>query len=169
MWFKAEGFHNLIADWWANLEFQGTKSYVLMEKMKALKVMLRSWNKETFGIVEERKKQALQKANHWSNIECLRPLSQEETVEKVGAVEEYKKWAVLEETYWRQKSREIWLKEGDKNTRFHRMANSHRRRNTISELYINGKLVKEEEALRQGIANTFESLFMEIGGQILRG
>ena len=30
-----------------------------MEKMKALKVMLRFWNIETFGIVEERKKQPL--------------------------------------------------------------------------------------------------------------
>ena len=47
-----------------------------MEKMKALKAMLRSSNKKTFGIVEERKKEALQKVDHWDNIECLRPLSQ---------------------------------------------------------------------------------------------
>ena len=33
MCLQADGFHNLIADWWANLEIRGTKSYVLMEKM----------------------------------------------------------------------------------------------------------------------------------------
>ena len=88
MWLKAKGFHNLMADWWANLEFRGAKSYVMMEKMKAPKVMLRSWNKETFGIVEERKKQALQKVDHWDNIECLRPLSHKETGEKANAVDE---------------------------------------------------------------------------------
>ena len=74
MWLQANGFHNLIADWWANLEIRGTKSYVLMEKMKALKAILRSWNKETFGRVEE-KKEALQRVAHWDNIECVRPLS----------------------------------------------------------------------------------------------
>ena len=38
--------------------------------------------------------------------------------------------AVLEETFWRQKSRALYVKEGDNNTRFfHRLANSHRRAN----------------------------------------
>ena len=101
--------------------------------------------------------------DHWDNIECLRPLSHEELVEKAGAVE-YKKWVVLEETSWRQKSREIWLKEGDSNTGFfYRMANSHGRRNTISQMKINGEYIIEEEALREGIANAFESLLSDVG------
>ena len=34
------------------------------------------------------------------------------------AIEAYKKWVILEEALWRQKSREIWLNEEDRNTRF---------------------------------------------------
>ena len=79
------------------------------------------------------------KVAYWDNIEVQRPLSLNESKEKVAALEAFKGWASMEETLWRQRSREIWLKEGDMNARyFHRMANSHKRRNQIRRLRING-------------------------------
>ena len=49
IWLKVEGFKELIRDWWQSFEFRGTYSYVLMEKIKALKVKLKEWNKGVFG------------------------------------------------------------------------------------------------------------------------
>ena len=43
------------------------------------------------------------------------------------------------------KSRQIWLKEGDHNTRFfHRMVNAHRRKNSMQKIKVgNGWLTEE--------------------------
>lgn len=58
-----------------------------------------------------------------------------ENVARCRAKEEYRRWVNYEETTWRQKSREGWQKEGNRNTKFfHGMANFHRKWNWISKL-----------------------------------
>ena len=59
MWFKTEGFKSLIDGWWKSFEVRGVDSFVVAEKLKALKIKLKWWNKEVFGRVETRKNQAL--------------------------------------------------------------------------------------------------------------
>ena len=68
----------------------------------------------------------------------------------------------MEETHWRQLSREIWLKEGDRNTRFfHRMTNAHSRNNSLDKIEINGVWLTEEQDVREGVANAFHQLLSE--------
>ena len=48
---------------------------------------------------------------------------------------------LLEEISWRQKSRALCIREGDRNTKFfHRIANSHKRVNSIDRLMVDGVL-----------------------------
>ena len=72
---------------------------------------------------------------------------------------------LLEETHWRQLSRELWLKEEDKNTGFfHRMANAHRRNNSLDRIKINRVWLAEEQEVREGIVNAFQQLLSEEPG-----
>ena len=51
MWLKADGFEDLVSEWWQSTKVSRVGSYILMETIKALKVRLRRWNKEVFGRV----------------------------------------------------------------------------------------------------------------------
>ena len=72
----------------------------------------------------------------------------------MSAIEDFKKWAIMEETSWRQKSKETWLKEGDKNTGFfHKMANSYSRRNNFTKIRIGGDCFTNQADIRLGVVN----------------
>ena len=92
-------------------------------------------------------------------MEKDKELSLAEAEEREKAREDYKEWVDLEEISWRQKSREIWLKEGDRNTGFfHRMTNSHRRRNSISSIRINGRNLVKEDEVKEGLVRALQCL-----------
>ena len=89
-------------------------------------------------------------------MEEVRELTVEEAEAKKETKDSFKKKATLEEIHWRQKSRKTWLKARDKHIGFfHRMANSHFRKNTIARIKINGDWISDELELRKGISDTF--------------
>ena len=141
------------------MKFHGSFSYILAAKLKALKSILKSWNMEVFGRVEVKKKEALQRVSFWDGLEKQRELVLEEREERLLAKEEFKSWAVMEEISWRQKSRELWLKDGDKNTGyFHKMANAHRRRNCLGKISINGKTLEKEAEIKVEMVDAFKNI-----------
>ena len=101
----------------------------------------------------------------WDAKEKISKLSWEELEARKEAMEEYKKWVLLEEITWKQKFREVWLKEGDRNTGFffHKMANAHKRRNNVNRIRINGVWLSEENEIKEGIVSVFRFLLSNPG------
>ena len=106
MWLKYEGFKDILKGWWQNLHFYGSFSYILSAKLKALKGILKVWNRDVFGKVENNQKDALRRISFWDDREKDRGLDIEEAEERVKARADFKSWALMEEISWRQKSRE---------------------------------------------------------------
>ncbi|KAL6347778.1 hypothetical protein AAG906_026307 [Vitis piasezkii] len=132
MWLRVEGFMDKVKEWWQSYNFRESPSFVIAKKLQALKYDLKMWNKESLGDVRS---QGI-------------------------ARDKFSHCAILEEISWRQKSRALWLKEGDSNTKFfHRMANARRRGNFISSLTVRGIRLSKEEELKEGIGSYFKSMF----------
>ena len=96
------------------------------------------------------------------NMEDSRGLLAEEMVEVGRIRDELEKATLLEEICWRQKSRVLCVREGDKNTKFfHHIANSHRRVNSIDRLMVDGELTSDPAVIADCISQFYRQLYFE--------
>ena len=65
---------------------------------------------------------------------------------KASLIMNYEEHLKNEEIAWRQRSRTLWLKEGDKNANyFHKMANAYKRCNNIDQMIIQDERLKDPQ------------------------
>ena len=162
MWLKVDGFVAKVHQWWNSYQFQGFPSHILANKLKALKSDLRHWNAEEFGNVTVRKNALLAELNGLDvDLDSYIP-SVEDRVRKEQVIAEVDHLILMEEISLRQKSRALWLKDWDKNSKFfHRIATSNRNRNTIGQLSIDGEVSTQQTAIREHIVQFYEQLYTE--------
>ena len=161
MWLKDEGFVDRVEAWWSSYSFSGPPSLVLARKLKALKEDLKNWNYHVFGNVNVKQQQLFCDLGALDSKESLGGLSLSERDLRGTLLLELDKLAHLKETSC-QKSRILWLKEGDNNTRFfHKIVNSNRRRNFMEKLEVDGTLYSLESDIRDKVVQCHTSLYTE--------
>jgi hypothetical protein len=97
--------------------------------------------------------------------EGVHGLTHEEQILRESHKAELIRLAHLAEISKHQKSRVLWLKEGDNNTKFfHKMANSHRRYNYMENLEVDGVVYEEIQDIRNQAVHFYELLYQENEG-----
>ena len=118
---------------------------MLAKKLKALKEDIVKWNHQEFGNVVHQKKQLLEELRTVDAKEGDLGLSYGEKCHRANLRSQVEHLLSLEEISWRQKSRMLYIKEGDNNTKFfHKMANSHRMFNNLRTLEVDGVVFEED-------------------------
>ena len=93
--------------WWGSFNFTGTFNFVLDAKLRALKAILKTLNKEVFSLIEAKKGEAFSQVVYWDEKEKCLALNLEDCEAKKEARESYKTWVLRDEISRRQKSREV--------------------------------------------------------------
>ena len=91
MWLKEKDFIPTLKSWWEGLVVRGSVGFIMMKKLKALKPLLKTWNRMVFGNVELQKKEALRQIAAWDAMESTRPLIEFESGGREEMRGKYKK------------------------------------------------------------------------------
>ena len=119
-----------------NFHNTGNPQFLLVARIKQVKINLKWWNMNVFGLIQKRL------SSLRSEIEQIQRLdSNEVTHSKEQSLQwEYNEWLQREKALWRQKSKVTWLSTPDLNTKFfHVTTTVRRRRNQICFLKSNSR------------------------------
>ena len=155
-WLSHPGCMRTIKEAWLNSDG------LFPDKLRKVRTELREWNKTTFGSIDENIAAMERKISELDSTANLRPLDQNELNDRRQAQTDLWQWLRRRETYWAQNSRNRWLREGDKNTKFfHATATMRRRRNTIEKISVNGVTTNEPDDIRTAAEAYFKHIFEE--------
>lgn len=135
-WLSHPYFLKNIKSWWQEpINTRGTKMYRLQAKLRHIKACLKTWNHEVFGNIFKDKKD-LENQLTLIHTDWLNGNINQETInQEQTLMQKWNQRCQQEEILWKQKSRNQWLKEGEKNTQFfHRSTMDYRCVNKITSL-----------------------------------
>ena len=155
MWMQHPQFESKMEEWWS-IGIEGTTLFRVASKLKNVKREVKIWNKNCFGNIFENKsaiKEDIQKTQDKIQKEGYTPDLLIEENEKLA---QYHDIITKEEIYWRQRSRLLWLSEGDKNTKFFHLSTlKHRAKTHISHLKKGDLKIAEDKDIMEEMVTFF--------------
>ncbi|XP_052114210.1 uncharacterized protein LOC127745486 [Arachis duranensis] len=153
-WSTHPSFKQVVQNAWSG------NNHSIFTNLNAVKQGSLDFNAKVFGNIFAKKRNleiwisAMQKRLEVTDVLSLR-------IKKMELNEDYNCILLQEELFWFQKSREQWVRFGDRNTKFFHLQTLVRRRfNKINELFISdGSWSTDSEILQQEATSLFKNLF----------
>ncbi|XP_042489436.1 uncharacterized protein LOC122069484 [Macadamia integrifolia] len=156
-WADHEGYLNAVKSSWVN-DIPGSPMMVMAQKLKRLKVFLRSWAKENFPNFNLEMMEA-KKCMEEIQTEIDRDgINDSIYAKEADAKTRYLKALQNYEKLWAEKSRSRWRNQGDRCSRFFRISVKIRRmKNSIKSLkMVDGTLISDREQIKEYVAGYYE-------------
>jgi hypothetical protein len=159
-WTQDKDFLSIVSSMWTS-KVNGSAFYVWEEKLRRLKAALKSWAKRKPDPATWRKEAQRRLESHQLDLE-KREITQQDLLKEDHLQRQWHKACREEERYWRQKSRSLWLKEGDKNTSyFHKQAEARKHYKAVTKIQAQNITISDQEGIRQAAFETFGTLYSE--------
>ncbi|XP_028119165.1 uncharacterized protein LOC114316678 [Camellia sinensis] len=148
-WTLHPNFSQLFVTFWTNTTFAGWSGFMLLQKLKHLKLVLKTWNTEVFGNIFFKIKTSEEELHAMDIIAEESALVASEKARRMVVRGELWKLYRMVEWISHQKSRLNWTLNKDKNTRFFHVVTSTRpSRNLINSISVNGVSFEELSRVR---------------------
>lgn len=159
-WINNKEFKELVINTWHSQHFSGWMGFVLKERLKGIKGVIREWSKEVYGKPVEAKNRLVDQIKVLDLKSEGVGLSGEEVATRKHLFEEL--WVVLKsiDATIFQRARSKWLREGDTNSKyFHVCIKSRRNMNSIAALNTPLGWVEGPNEVRAATVSFFKNLF----------
>lgn len=133
------------------------------KKLSYIKTKLKEWNKVYFKNIFVEGQGIENKLKALNEVVIAKGMREEFSTKKKLKAEQAEILA-REEAFWRQKLCELWLKDGDRNTKFfHNSAVTNRSKSRILELIRDDRtIVNSREGISQEAVGYFQSLLNRV-------
>ncbi|XP_068491904.1 uncharacterized protein [Phaseolus vulgaris] len=118
IWQENKEFEHFIKSKWESYLVQGNEILVLKEKLKMLKSDLKGWNKEVFGHNDKIKLDILRNIRELDMRDDVDGLDEIKIRERRELLSQLQEINERNESLLQQKSRALWIKQGDSNSKF---------------------------------------------------
>ncbi|PNX60194.1 cysteine-rich receptor-like protein kinase, partial [Trifolium pratense] len=148
---------------WNSFQIDGWGGFVLKEKFKWIKTVLKDWHSSHTQNLPSRIESLKDRLAVLDDKGGEEVLSESELAELRGVSLDIHSLSRLNASICWQQSRSRWLKEGDANTKyFHSVLASRRRGNAISTLQVDGTTVEGVLPIRHAVFSHFASHFKAV-------